>query len=319
MELCDPPLAPSSVEKYQRLLEADVFPELGDTPVGQLDAETFVELLERVEKRSKSSAHNVKAALSKMFGWAHGRRKVAENPMRGLSFNYNSKARKRVATDDEIAKLWAAIDSPAFGAEDGTKLALKLSTLVGLRGGELVGATVSELQLEGATPRWTVPPERMKRKSDEDGHAHIIPLPPLAVGLLRLAIKESKARGNGYYVFPGYMVGPAGGQRKHLTRHALTSAMAHACGLAGIENLHVHDMRKTITTWLSERFESARVLGIILHHAREGVLGKHYDFSGLEGPVRAAYLKWASHVETVTSGKARENVVRLGQVVRATG
>ena len=50
---------------------------------------------------------------------------------------------------------------------------------------------------------------------------------------------------------------------------------------------HVHDQRKTVTTWLrEEKLVSSEVCDLILHHARKGVTASHYDFSTLEGPVR---------------------------------
>ena len=70
--------------------------------------------------------------------------------------------------------------------------------------------------------------------------------------------------------------------------------------VARVKDARVHDFRKAITTWLREnQIATPDVCDLILHHARNGVTGSHYDFAVLEGPVRKALAAWAEHVEQV--------------------
>jgi integrase len=90
--------------------------------------------------------------------------------------------------------------------------------------------------------------------------------------------------------------------------------MAKLREVAGIKDIRVHDLRKVLTTWLAEapRLERPDVLDRILHHARRGVTGTHYDFSVLEGPMRAALQRWADHVWPRTGQQSGgENVVQI--------
>ena len=81
---------------------------------------------------------------------------------------------------------------------------------------------------------------------------------------------------------------------------------------AELNDARVHDLRKTVTTWLrEEKMVSSDVCDLILHHARKGVTAMHYDFSTLEGPVRQALQVWADHVETVAAGPNEAKVVQL--------
>ena len=152
----DTAITKSSLTRYQALLDKDVFPVLGNRAADEITDDEFADLLSKIEARAVSSAHNVKAALSGTYRWARQRRLVKKNPLSGLGFNYTSKSRNRVATDGELTRLWAAFDCPEFDSEEGTKIALKLNVLLGQRGGELVGAECSELQLDGPAPRWTL-------------------------------------------------------------------------------------------------------------------------------------------------------------------
>jgi hypothetical protein len=80
-----------------------------------------------------------------------------------------------------------------------------------------------------------------------------------------------------------------------------------------LADARVHDLRKTVTTWLrEEKLISSDVCDLILHHARKGVTASHYDFSTLEGPVRAALQAWADYVWTISGHwLAGSNVVQL--------
>ena len=88
--------------------------------------------------------------------------------------------------------------------------------------------------------------------------------------------------------------------------------MRTAAELAKVKDIHPHDMRKVITTWLAERLERAEVLDMMLHHARSGTTNKHYNFANLEGPLRDAFQRWANHVSAVTGQpQTSSNVVEL--------
>ena len=300
--------AERTLADYKLALEADVFPELGDVPAGEIDADQIVAVLERVEARSKHAAHKVRSALGSTFRWGMQRRKVKRNPVTGLGFNYSAPARKVVLDDDELARLWRAFDDPAFGSTEPMRIILKLAMLTGQRNSEVAGAERSELRLDGPNPRWTIPSGRMKRKTDDQ----IVPLSTQAAALFSRAIELA---GDSPFVFPGSTHGRREGHEwraDHIGQESVSRAMAKAREIAGIADVRVHDLRKCLTTWLAERFERPDILDRILHHARRGVTGTHYDFSVLEGPMRSALQRWADHIGAITGqGETAGNVVAL--------
>ncbi len=177
--------AERTLDDYKVALEADVFPELGDLPAGEITADQIADVLERIEERSKHAAHKARSALGSTYRWGMGRRKVRINPVAGLGFTYQAKPRNRVLTDNELGKLWRAIDSEEFGATEPMRILLKLALLTGQRNSEVAGARISELTLDSANPMWRIPGERMKRKNREQ----VVPLSPLAAKLFGRAVE----------------------------------------------------------------------------------------------------------------------------------
>ena len=299
-----------TLEDYDQVLKKHVYTKLGDVPANDITPEMLVEVLEAVEAKSKNAAHKARSALGSTFKWGLQRRKVKANPVQGLGFIHKSERRKINVSDDELKTIWQGFESPELTASQPMRLIMKLALLTGQRNGEVAGAEKSELKLDGPDPRWTIPARRMKRKDEEQ----LVPLSSQAVMLFKRAVELSDHE---TFVFPGAMTGrpgPTARHRSHIGQESVSRAMDRVRKVADIENVHLHDMRKVLTTWLGERLEHPAVLDRILHHARAGVTGTHYDFSVLKGPMRKALQDWADHVwNVVGAGGGAHNVRKLKQ------
>ena len=291
------------------MLEAYVLPKLGNRAAVEITAEDYADLLAEVEDRSKNAARHTKGALSSLYKWAQKRRLVKVNPLAGLGFNHKPRARKRVLSDAEMAKFLRAIDQTDAVTEPVRNI-IKLAILTGQRNNEVAGMEVSELKtLDTATPRWDIPGERMKRKNTDQ----FVPLSRQALGIVRHALATSS---NGEHVFAGSTKGRVGGtwRQGHIGQETVSRATALVAKKAGLADVHLHDMRKCITTWLAEHGHATpEVLDAILHHGRKGVTGTHYNHALYEKQVRAALQVWADHIEGLATGKgaAAGNVVTL--------
>ena len=102
-----------------------------------------------------------------------------------------SRPREHVLSDDEIRSLWQAIDARSSLSEE-IRDALKLQLVLGLRRSEVLGASKSEIDLEHRV--WTIPADRTKAHRE-----HCLPLPALAVRIIRAAIDRS---GESPWLFP---------------------------------------------------------------------------------------------------------------------
>lgn len=308
--------APRTMGDYREAMERDIFKALGHVPVREITAKDIARTLTRIETRSRNAAHKCRAALGSLYKWATKRLLVDVNPMIGMGFTHKNKRRDRVLGDDEITRLWGAVESEEFGATRAMRLILKLAILTGQRNSEVAGARKSELHIDEkiANPHWKIPPARMKRK-DRDQYVF---LSSQAVALFREAIELA---GDSEFVFPATEFGRHvdGIEREHITQESVSRAMARACKLTKIKNAHLHDMRRTITTWLGDRGERSDVLDRILHHhsghsagQRSSVTETHYNFSIMAEPLRDAWQRWADHVWKIT-GQAEQasNVVPM--------
>jgi integrase len=150
----DQDTAARTLDDYSKALELDVYSRIGDVPCVELTSDQIADVLERIERRSRHSAHHARCAISSTFRWAQRKGKLRRNPWVGLGFTVRPIPRDRVFTDAEMRKLWRRIESvpelsPAM------RIILKLALLTGLRESEVAGARVAELHLDGSSPRWT--------------------------------------------------------------------------------------------------------------------------------------------------------------------
>ena len=296
-----------TMSDYRGALERDVFEELGDVPVVEITAKDIARVLMRVEKRSRNSAHKCRAALGSLYKWAKHRLLVDDNPVLGMGFTHKSKRRELTFGDGELAKLWTAIDGEAFTSTDPMRFVLKLAVLTGQRNSEVCGARKSELHLGVANPRWVIPGSRMKRKNQEQ----VVYLSTQAAELFARAVELS---GDKTFVFPGSAHGRRKGEwrQPHVAQESVSKAMASLCKVAGVDDVHLHDMRKAITSWLFQRGERPDIVDRILHHGSKNVTETHYNFASMDKWLREAWQAWADHVVRVAGqGSGEGKVVKL--------
>ena len=312
--------AKRTLEDYKRTLELDVFKELGSLPAADITGEQIARVLAKIEARSKHAAHKARSAIGSTYRWAVKRRAVRSNPTIGLGFTVQSKPRNRVLSAEELKALWQAFDTGP-GMSETMRTILKITVLTGQRESEVAGALVSELELETANPKWRIPSERMKRKNREQ----IVPLSTQAVALFKCALelkaeaeRDTPERDKSEFAFPADVTRVRTDKqprKPHINGESVSRAMARLRGRVAktkmLKDARVHDLRRTVTTWLrEEKLVSTDVVDLILHHARKGITASHYDFSMLEGPVRKALQDWANYV-CAGQGAAAGNVVNL--------
>jgi len=295
-----------TMSDYREALERDVFGELGKVPVVEITAKDIARVLMVVEKRSRNSAHKCRAALGALYKWAKHRLLVDDNPTVGMGFTHKNPRRKLTFGTAELAKLWTAIDSDKFTATEPMRLVLKLAILTGQRNTEVCGAHKPELHLDVANPRWVIPGGRMKRKNEDQ----TVYLSTQATELFKRAVDFSHDK---TFVFPGATQGRRKGEwrQPHIAQESVSRAMASLCKVAGVENVHLHDMRKAITTWLLENGERPDIVDRIVHHGSKKVTDTHYNFASFEKWLRAAWQAWGDHIAGLATGADQNKIVRL--------
>jgi hypothetical protein len=109
--------------------------------------------------------------------------------------------RDRILTEDEIKKVWTALDQAATGTKAQRKLriltagSLKLRLITAQRGGEVLLMEWNDLDLNNA--RWTIPAEKSK-----NGLAHRVPLTSMALRIIAQMQTLTGGATTSPYIFP---------------------------------------------------------------------------------------------------------------------
>jgi integrase len=238
------------------------------------------------------------ALIRQAFSYAIHEDRLQANPALGLPPLVVEKARQRVLTDSELARLWRGLTSgePLFvtgrdGQPQRVYLARPMAIMHQLgaillqRRSEIAGMAVSELDLERAT--WLIPAERMKGR-----RPHMVALPPYAVTLIGEALKL-RSTDNGPCVFPGQR-----DPETPMNGNSLTQSFRDVSAAAGIARATFHDLRRTGATMLtSERLGvSPFIRSQILGHSDAGggaaVSLAVYDWNTYLPDKRKALTAW---------------------------
>ena len=179
-----------------------------------------------------------------MFRWAVARDLIDIDPTAGLTGYDPGKPRDRVLSWDEIASVWAWLESSDFPALHSDVLRLQL--LTGARCGEAAGILPDEINSRDWT--WTFPAGRSK-----NGQARITPL----VGLSREIIGQRLA--------PGSPLFPSASGRP-LTASHVGHALLHRSNRLPIAPFTTHDMRRTFATALDGMGISLDLIASIVGH-----------------------------------------------------
>jgi integrase len=237
-------------------------------------------------------------AVGSMFGWLLTHRRIPVDPTVGVRRPAASEARKRTLDNSEIRLFWqaTAVIGQPFEA------CLRLLLLTGCRLNEIAQMRWSELNDDLSV--LTLPPERVK-----NGQQHIVPLPPLAQGILRNMPKIE----NSPFVFTTTGTSPTGSWsrvKRALDEHMLKFARKERGDDVVIKPWVLHDARRTVATGLVDLGVSVDVTEQVLNHqsgTRASVAGI-YIRSKLEPEKKAALERWARHIDGVVSGKVAKVV-----------
>jgi integrase len=210
-----------------------------------------------------------------------------------------------VLADNEVKRLWDALDALAAGPSDpvletGKRVprhvvaaAVKLLLLLGTRRGETLNMRWADIDERAQT--WTVP--GMFRKG---GRTHVVPLPPLA---LRVLIDLRAVADDGPWVFVGRRGAPLGSNPARWT-----DLVRKACGL----DFTLHDLRRTCATGCARLGATESTVSRILgHKAIAGTIAVSgiYDRFDRLPEIRSALAAWATYIAQLVTGDNKHGEV----------
>jgi integrase len=272
-------------KRTARNIEAIVRRELigrwSNRPITDIRRADVIALIDEIVDRGHpEAARQVFAYTRRLFGWAVGRGLLEHSPADHFSAKdlIGAKSfRRRVLNEREIALLWRATEGPEasyFGPY------ARLLVLVGVRRTELGRAAWLEFDLDNAT--WTIPLGRMK-----SAEPHIVPLPPVAVEILRRLPQER-----------GYVIGGASPIHYSRAKRQLDARMTALNGGRAIPRWTWHDARRTFRTGLSSLKIAPHIAELAIAHGKRG-LSRIYDQHEYDAELRHAFEAWAQKVMNI--------------------
>jgi integrase len=208
------------------------------------------------------AANRLLALLRSLFGKAAEWGWEGGNPADGIK-QFSEKARERFLQADELPRLFAALaeeNNPAM------RDYVLLSLLTGARKTNVLSMRWQDVHLERQT--WQIP-------RTKNGTPQTVPLVAEALAILG---KRRANAGDSEFVFPG------SGKRGHLVEPK--KAWQRILERAGLENLRLHDLRRSLGSWQAATGANLAVIGKTLNH-KDMKSTAIYARLNLE-PVRAA-------------------------------
>lgn len=219
-------------------------------------------------------ANRVRELVAKMFELARSWGFVPEdqrNPAQGID-DYKEQKRDRWVTPEELPRLAQAINEEP---NETARNALWLYLLTGCRKSELLRAQWDHVDWHRA---------ELKLPDTKTGRVHYVPLSAPALELLRQIPRDE---GNPFIL-------PGRGPRKSLDASAakpahlvnIDSPWQRVRKAAGVEDVRLHDLRRTVGSWLAQAGNSLHLIGRVLNHSCQSTTAVYARFG--EDSVRAA-------------------------------
>lgn len=284
-----------------RSLERDVFPTIGDMPIGQVTPPLVLGVLREVEARgSIETAKRIRQRISHVFIYGIAQGIVQSDPAEKLGKILKPLRKGRQPAITELLPLrQMIIAAEGDYARPITRLALRLLALTAVRPSELRGARWDEFEdLNDKLPLWRIPASRMKgdlARKDELNGDHLVPLTPQCLAVLRALWPLT---GEGDLVFPS---------NRHTHRPMSENAIGYLLNRAGYHGHHVpHGFRAAFSTIMNEWAErdgkdhDRQVIDLMLAHVPTAKVEGVYN--------RAAYMPRRRELATIWADMLSEGL-----------
>lgn len=233
------PLSDRTIKDYQDCLRLHLA-KIKELKLSQIGRDDVRRIHAAATKKSPASANRAVAIVSSVYNYAIDELEVytGANPATKIKKNYEA-PRERFVQSDELPRIFAAMEVDPLG--DFFLLAL----LTGARRSNVQAMRWDEINL--AEGIWRIP-------LTKNGTSQNVTLSPEAA----IVLSNRKKSTTSPFVFPG--TGASG----HLMepKRAWARILKHA----GLEDLRIHDLRRTLGSWQAKTGASLTIIGKSLNH-----------------------------------------------------
>lgn len=277
-----------SGDEDARIINRELLPHWGSWKAVDITRRDVRNLLEEIADRpAPIMANRTLALVRKMFNFAIGRDFLESNPCQAVPRLGEEKKRERVLTQDEIRKLWNAIDEekPMVAA------ILKIRLLTAQRGGEVLTMQWNDIDFD--TAWWTIPAERAK-----NGRSHRVPLTTQAVEILE-SLAPTARKTKSLWVFPSPWhdgAKPIGHIQKAIERLRAKTGV----------DFRGHDLRRTAASLMTGAGVPRLSVTKLLNHCEQSVTAI-YDRHSYDKEKQEALAIWDRELATITAQAPRKS------------
>ncbi len=272
-----PTIRVSTSKEFRRIIETELVP-LFKTQLNQISKSQIINLLDKKAfgQSHPTQANQIKIVLSSMFSFATRRNLIESNPILSVpSYATGDSQRQRYYSDSEIKEIWNQIEK----MPSPTREALKLLFLLGQRKSETL--QMKWEHIDEANLIWVIPPSMAKNKQE-----HHVPLSEQAYSILKGMGRSSE------YVFQSPVISDQ--PIKSIKRQTKKVKQK-----TSVKDFRVHDIRRTVATYLAKMGTERTTIGKILNH--KGMSGDNsitaiYDRYSYEDEKRNALQSWEHYL-----------------------
>lgn len=288
---------PYYLRQVENVLNADVFPYIGNLPIRNVTAAHLLEIVRRIEGRGAASvALLVRQWASAIFRYAVATLRADTDPAAALkgAIHRPKVEHHKPLSRNQVADFVKELDS--YGGYRTTVIALRLMLLTFVRTVELRAAHWAEFDLDRA--EWRIPAERMKMREP-----HIVPLSRQAVELLRELHTHTGGRS---FLFPNYR-----NPKTCMTATTLNRALERM-GFNGKDSIgfSAHGFRATASTMLNELGFRSEVIERQLAHAERNKVRASYNQGEYMEERRAMMQQWANLTDEMAKSESKVTPIK---------
>ena len=248
--------------------------------VTRRDIEAMVRPLRPVMRNRVLALASRLFTLFESWAWCDG------NPARFVE-KAREEPRDRTLAESEMAALAVALEAEK-DASPAAVAAIRFAAVTGLRISEVIGMAWADVDFEGA--RVTLPTTKTGRR-----------VHPLSSAALAALANHPILAGCAFVFTTG---------REHVTYKTVRACYSRAAKRAGLADLRLHDLRRTMMTAAAADGLSAHVVRDLLGHKTATMADRYVRHAG--AAVRDATERLGNRVAAVMDGKSKGAVVPLG-------
>jgi len=268
------------LEKYRKHIEKPI----GKMKLSTISRSEIASIHSSISKKGFTTAANRTLALiSSVYGWAISTGRWNINPALGIRRNKEN-SRDRFLQGDELPRFFQAV---AKEENETIRDYVLMSLLTGARRSNVLAMRWQDINFD--RHEWRI-------EETKNGTPQTVALSPEAIEIL----KNRKPSDCAVFVFPGI------GKSQHLEEPK--KGWKRILERAGIEDLRIHDLRRTLGSWQAKTGASLAIIGKSLNHKNQNTT---FIYARLDlDPVRDSVNK-ATDAMLTAAGLKQSNVKKM--------